>query len=85
MLRASNARLEAHALDSTKQLNAQKRLVAELQSSMQDTADTMRKEMEAWRLRDCTAASKLRESDARLESLDLEFGKMRSQLHDLIR
>jgi hypothetical protein len=33
----------------------------------------------------CTqAASKLRESDARLESLDLEFGKMRTQLHDLV-
>jgi hypothetical protein len=30
------------------------------------------------------AASKLRESDARLESLDLEFGKMRAQLHDLV-
>ena len=30
------------------------------------------------------AASKLRESDARLESLDLEFGKMRTQLHDLV-
>ena len=31
VLRASNARLEAHALDSTRQLQAQKRLASELQ------------------------------------------------------